>query len=134
MRTRRLVTLVTAMALVGAALGASPVSAGKPPKPTAAPKNVIVFIGDGMGLEQIEIGRRMKGSSLSVDQIPWTAKGTLATDSLDGVTDSAAGATALASGVETHNSWLGMVPTADGGAASVETALERAEDRARRAG
>jgi len=134
MRTRRLVTLVTAMALVGAALGASPVSAGKPPKPTAAPKNVIVFIGDGMGLEQIEIGRRMKGSSLSVDQIPWTAKGTLATDSLDGVTDSAAGATALASGVETHNSWLGMVPTADGGAASVETALERAEDRGKASG
>jgi alkaline phosphatase len=134
MRIGRLLTLVVGVAVLVAALGASPATAGKPPRPTAAPKNVILFIGDGMAAEEIELGRRMLGSSLWVDQIPWGAKGTLATDSLDGVTDSAAGATALASGVETHNSWLGMVPTADGAAVSVETALERAEDRGKATG
>jgi alkaline phosphatase len=88
---------------------------------------VIVFIIDGMGPEEIELGRRMNGGSLSIDAIPWQAKGTLNTDSLEGTTDSAAGATALASGVATNNGWVGTVPTAGGGSVDVETALERAE-------
>jgi len=117
--------LVTLVALVLVIRPASGVSS-KPP--ADKPRNVILFIVDGMGPGEIELGRRMNGGSLFIDSIPWEVKGTLETSSLDGVTDSAAGATALASGVETHNGWLGMVPTA-GGAMPVETALERAQDR-----
>ncbi len=72
---------------------------------------MILFIGDGMGPEQVEIGRRVKGSALFIDGIPWGAVGSLNTDSLEGVTDSAAGATALATGFETNNGWLSMIPT-----------------------
>lgn len=135
MRVRRLTTMALGFALVAVVVGAMPASARRPPRPTTVPKNVIVFIGDGMGPEQVEIGRRMLGSPLFVDESGiWNAQGTLATESLDGVTDSAAGATALASGVDTHNSWLGTVPTGDGGVAEVVTALERAEARGKATG
>lgn len=116
---------------------ASVPAVGKPPNPTTAPstnpKNVIVFIGDGMGPEQVEIGRRVKGSALHIDGIPWGAVGSLNTDSLEGVTDSAAGATALATGFETNNGWLSMIPT-DPEPTAVETVLERAEDRGKATG
>jgi alkaline phosphatase len=121
---------------VAVSLVASP-AIGKPPKPTpppsVGPKNVILFIGDGMGSEQIEIGRRVKGSNLFLDGIPWGAVGSLNTDSLEGVTDSAAGATALATGFETNNGWLSMIPT-EPDPTPVETVLERAEDRGKATG
>ena len=130
-----LLAAITAGATV-LALVATP-AAGKPPKPSptpsSAPKNVILFIGDGMGPEQVEIGRRVKGAPLFIDGIPWGAIGSLNTDSLEGVTDSAAGATALATGYETNNGWLSMIPT-EPEATSVETVLERAEDRGKATG
>jgi alkaline phosphatase len=135
MRKRSVWLVAGAVALIAAGAVAVPVLA-KPPNPAptaAAPRNVIVFVVDGMGPEQIALGRALKGTPLFVDAIPWQARGTLDTRSLDGVTDSAAGATALASGVETQNGWLGMVPTADG-AVSVPTALEYAEDRGKATG
>ena len=65
-RPRRGATVLAAIT-AGAtmlALVATP-AAGKPPKPTpppsATPKNIIVFIGDGMGPEQVELGRRGEG-------------------------------------------------------------------------
>jgi alkaline phosphatase len=118
---------IALLALAAAALTPVGASAAGPARASSTPKNVIVFIVDGMGPEQIALARAMKGSALFIDGIPWGTKGTLDTDSLEGVTDSAAGAVALASGVETNNGWLGMVPTSDGGARSVPTALELAE-------
>ncbi|HEX5936086.1 MAG TPA: alkaline phosphatase [Actinomycetota bacterium] len=130
-RPAALLAAVTLLA-VTAALAGSAVAV--PPSSSATtPRNVILFVVDGMGPEQVALGRAMKGSPLSVDGIPWQTKGTLDTDSLEGVTDSAAGATALASGAETNNGWLGMVP-APGGSASVPTALEYAEDRGKATG
>jgi alkaline phosphatase len=133
-RSIRTLAFVASVALVGGlavpALAGKPV---KPPPPPAEPRNVIIFIVDGMGPAQIGLGRAMKGSPLAVDGIPWRTKGTLDPDSLEGVTDSAAGATALASGVETNNGWLGMVPGPDG-PVSVPTALELAEDRGKATG
>ena len=131
---RRLAALLAATTTL---LALTPTLAGPsvalPPSPSATPTNVILFVVDGMGPEQIAFGRAMKGSPLFVDEIPWQTKGTLDTDSLEGVTDSAAGATALASGASTNNGWLGMVPTS-GGDASVPTALEYAEDRGKATG
>jgi len=113
-------TVAAAAGLVALALIAPTGAAATP-----APKNIIVFIGDGMGPKQVEIGRAVKGSNLFIDGIPWGATGTLNTDSLEGVTDSAAGATALASGCETLNGWESMVPPLPG--TPCQTVLERAE-------
>jgi alkaline phosphatase len=118
--------------VVIATVGLAPASAVGGPL-SSTPKNVILFIGDGMGAEQIEIGRRVKGSALHIDGIPWGAIGSLDTDSLDGVTDSAAGATALASGFATHNGWLSMIPT-DADPMPVETVLERSEQAGKATG
>jgi alkaline phosphatase len=121
---------VLAATLVVVTIG--PSSAGKPTKPPApsGPRNVIIFIGDGMGPEQVRLGRVYKkaltGDPLHIDGIRWGAKGTLDTASLDGITDSAAGATALATGQATLNGWVGMIPTDP--PTAVETALEQAED------
>ncbi len=120
---RSRVTIAIAASLTALTLVA-PAGAAPPP---ADPKNVIIFIGDGMGPEQVEIGRRVKGAPLFIDTIAWGGVGTLNTDSLDGVTDSAAGATALATGYETNNGWLSMIPTDP--PTAVETVLERAEGR-----
>jgi alkaline phosphatase len=116
------------------AMVASP-AAGKPPRPPASanPKNVVLFTGDGMGPEQVEIGRRVKGSPLFIHAIPWGAVGSLNTDSLEGVTDSAAGATALATGYEANNGWLAMIPT-EPEPTAVETVLEQTEDRGKATG
>ncbi len=111
----------------------APSTAARPPRPSSAPKNIIVFIGDGMGPEQVRLGRLYKGSALNVNGIPWGAVGSLNTNSLDGVTDSAAGATALATGYETHNGWVSMIPTIPTPTA-VETVLERAEDKGKATG
>jgi len=104
----------------------TPSTAARPPKPSSKPRNIIVFIGDGMGPEQVRLGRVYKEAPLHIDGVPWGAVGSLNTNSLDGVTDSAAGATALATGYETLNGWVGMIPTDP--PTAVESALEQAED------
>ena len=58
--------------------------------------NVILFIGDGMGTEHVRAARCYKGAPLCFEDFPHFA--TVDTDSLDGWTDSAAGATAIATG------------------------------------
>ncbi|HEX5016926.1 MAG TPA: alkaline phosphatase [Actinomycetes bacterium] len=109
-----------------------PASAAPPPKPTTTsaetPKNIIYVIVDGFGPAQLELGRRMNGGTLNItNRIDWDVETSIDSSSLEGVTDSAAGATALASGAETLNGWVGTVPTSNGGVAAVETVLERAE-------
>ena len=124
----RIAVALTASAVALALI--TPAAAVPPP----APKNVIVFIGDGMGPEQVEIGRRVKGSPLFLDSI--TSRGgilgSLDTDSLEGLTDSAAGATALATGRATLNGWVSMVPPEPG--TPVETVLEEWEDNGKSSG
>jgi len=129
-RTRAavVITLTTAIALV-----VQPVASGKrppaPPPDFSGLRNVILFIGDGMGPEHLELARRMAGGSLGIDSVPWTT-GSVDTTSLDGVTDSAAAATAIATGVETYNGWLSMAP----GNPAPETVLERAESKGKATG
>ncbi|NOU36699.1 MAG: alkaline phosphatase [Kiritimatiellaceae bacterium] len=72
------------------------------------PKNIILFIGDGMGLPQVTAGKVAKGN-LEMERCPVT--GLVTTWSASSlVTDSAAAATALATGVKTRNGALGMTP------------------------
>lgn len=58
--------------------------------------NVILFIGDGMGPEHVAAARCFKGAPLCFEEFPQSAL--VDTDSLDGLTDSSAGATAIATG------------------------------------
>ncbi|MBA4390116.1 MAG: alkaline phosphatase [Syntrophus sp. (in: bacteria)] len=67
----------------------------------ARPKNIILFIGDGMGVSQITAGKIVKGN-LNLEQ--FKILGLLTTHSLKTLgTDSAAAGTALATGSKTYN-------------------------------
>ena len=69
-------------------------------------KNVILMIGDGMGPNQIKAGEIYKGEALTMQGFPY--KTTVQTRSAsDGITDSAAAATALATGKRTTNGMVG---------------------------
>lgn len=73
------------------------------------PKNVILLIGDGMGLTQITAGMIRNNNFLNLERCQ--AVGLAKTSSSDNlVTDSAAGATALASGVKSYNGAIGVDP------------------------
>lgn len=71
------------------------------------PKNVILLIGDGMGLSQIYAGYTANKGKLNMFNIPTQGFSiTKASDSY--ITDSAAGATAMASGHKTNNRFIGV--------------------------
>jgi alkaline phosphatase len=67
----------------------------------ATPTNVIIVIGDGMGPAHEEAARLYNGGALAWDSAPHQAEVT--THSLHGVTDSAAAASAMATGVKYNN-------------------------------
>jgi alkaline phosphatase len=72
------------------------------------PKNIILLIGDGMGLTQISAGMYAhKDKKLNIDQFPVT--GLSRTHSAKNlITDSAAGATAFSCGCKTVNAYIGV--------------------------
>jgi alkaline phosphatase len=90
-------------------------------------KNIILCIGDGMGLGQITLSRIQAAGpdgTLYMERMPFT--GFIRTHSTNAlVTDSAAATTALASGVKTNNGMIGIM--SDG--TSCQTILEAAKDR-----
>lgn len=66
------------------------------------PKNIVFVIVDGMGPEQVKVGRMFLGKPLSFEQFPYQS--TVSTHNIDGeVTDSAAAATAMATGRKVKN-------------------------------
>lgn len=73
----------------------------------AKPKNIILMIGDGMGLTQITAGMYENNNHLEIERCPVVGiHKPYAANNL--ITDSAAGATAFASGVKTNNGYLGL--------------------------
>lgn len=88
------------------------------------PLMVILMIGDGMGSGQVAAARQsVPGGKLNLERL--SQSGLATTHSADNlVTDSAAAATALATGWKTNNGMVGVSP--DG--SSLVTVLERAED------
>lgn len=71
------------------------------------PKNIILMIGDGMGLTQITAGLYSNGNSLNLEKFPITGLiTTYASNKL--VTDSGAGATAFSCGCKTFNGAIGV--------------------------
>lgn len=72
-------------------------------------KNVIFLIGDGMGLTQVTAGYYGNGQSLALTRCQHI--GLITTHSATSIiTDSAAGATAFATGKKTRNGMIGMTP------------------------
>lgn len=82
-----------------------------PPVDDRPIKNIILIIGDGMGINQIELARyRYYGITgrLNMERMPFLALVETKPISADLITDSAAGATALATGHKTRNKMIGM--------------------------
>jgi alkaline phosphatase len=87
-------------------------------------RNVILFVGDGMGFAQVEAARRFSNGNLaplSMETLPSKAK-MRTLNATGGITDSAAGATAFATGRKVSNEVLSLAIPGDGG--HLATALE----------
>jgi len=83
------------------------------------PKNIILLIGDGMGLSEISSTYFFNDQTSNFDR--FNSIGLIKTSaSSDLVTDSAAGATAFASGIKTYNGAIGVDPDSLGVATIVE--------------
>ncbi len=95
------------------------------------PKNIIFFIGDGMGPEQVKAANYYNGGSLSFES--FTHTGFLTTYSADSsVTDSAAAGTALATGYKVDNGVISIARPANVDYAynsELPTMLEYFQDR-----
>ncbi|MBM7563640.1 alkaline phosphatase [Paenibacillus sacheonensis] len=94
-------------------------------------KNVILFVGDGMGTAQrdaIRLATVGEKGQLAMDAMPYL--GLIHTSSTIPVTDSAAAATAFASGVKTYNGAIGV----DANKKSVKTILEYAKEMGKSTG
>lgn len=92
------------------------------PEPVNSPKNIILLIGDGMGLTQVTAGMYNSETPLNLERFPVT--GLMKTHSAKNlITDSAAGATAFACGCKTYNGAIGLNEKKQ----SCPTILEQAE-------
>ena len=86
------------------------------------PKNIILMIGDGMGITQISAGLYSNSNHLNLERFPVIGlHKSYSGDNL--ITDSAAGATAFSAGVKTYNGAIGV----DIDSMPVTTILEMAE-------
>ena len=100
-----------------------------PVKKNARIKNVIVLIGDGMGLEQISTGWTLNGGHLNLDNFPVAGYSrTWASDRL--VTDSSAGGTGISSGIKTKYGYIGV----DDDGRPVESLLHYAQSLGKKTG
>ena len=92
-------------------------------------KNIILMIGDGMGITQISAGMYSNSNSLNLERFKNIGlHKNYSSDAL--ITDSAAGATAFASGIKTYNGAIGVDPDTN----AVETILEEAEAKGLKTG
>ncbi len=111
------------------ALSCNPKLPTLPPAPVTKatgekPKNIILMIGDGMGLSQITAGMYMNGNKLHLERIKNIGLHKAnASNSL--VTDSAAAATAFACGKKTYNGAIGVDPDTIPLKTILEIAMER---------
>jgi alkaline phosphatase len=72
-------------------------------------KNIILFIGDGMGVSQVYAGMTASSEPLNLEKFPYSGfSKTYSADSY--ITDSGAGGTAIACGVKTNNGMIGVKP------------------------
>lgn len=117
------------MAFAAPSFSVSDTSIVADPIPVKKPKNIVLLIGDGMGLTQISAGLYSNNNHLNLERFPFIGlHKSYAWDDL--VTDSAAGATAFASGVKTYNAAIGV----DKDTMAVPTLVEILEGRGYKTG
>jgi alkaline phosphatase len=89
-------------------------------------RHVILFIGDGMGPVQVQVGTLFAGEALSFETMPYRA--TMTTGAANApVTDSAAAGTAMATGRKANNGVISQALPGDG--AARQTILEVLQER-----
>jgi alkaline phosphatase len=116
---RPAVLLVTSLLFACSAAGSS----GPAPSSTT-PNRVVLMIGDGVGAAYWTAARFSSRSPLAVERL--TTMGLVDTRSTDSwITDSAAGATAYATGVRTFNGAIGVGPDSLPDATVLEVARDR---------
>jgi alkaline phosphatase len=94
------------------------------PSRMAAPRGIVLVIGDGMGAAHITLAKLLRGTQFQIGRMRHV--GLVATHSTSSlVTDSAAAATAYATGIATANGVIGMDPDH----VAHQTVLELAEAR-----
>jgi alkaline phosphatase len=114
--------------------GSSGVEKGHAESSDGEARNVIIFVGDGMGASQRDLIRLatvgLEGE-LGMDDLPYEGRShTNSADPETFVTDSAAGGTAIATGVKTYNGAIGV----DVNEEPVETVLEQAKQAGKATG
>jgi len=107
---------------------------GTDPQGSNAPKNIILFIADGMGFEQVKAARMFENGNttpLSFESFPVNGQVTTANYS-GGITDSAAAGTAMATGRKVDNGVVSVAIPGDG--SELPTAMEIQKNKGKRAG
>ena len=100
-------------------------------QPLIEPRNTVLLIGDGMGPQHVQAARYYVGAPLLFDQ--FAHQGQLTTANADGgVTDSAAAATAIATGHKASNYVVSLALPGDG--SELQTLLEYLSARGRSTG
>ncbi|OZB93471.1 alkaline phosphatase [Paenibacillus sp. XY044] len=134
-RSKRLVQTAFCLSAAASLIFTGSVSAqgnSKAPSQNAGKaKNVILFVGDGMGTaarDAIRLSTVGVNGKLQMDDMPYV--GLLRTHSTTTVTDSAAAGTAIASGVKTYNGAVGV----DANKKPVKTLLEIAKENGKSTG
>ncbi len=94
------------------------------PRPSDKPTNIILMIGDGMGLSQVSAALYSNDNQLALESFPVIGFHKSHCSS-DLITDSAAGATAFACGVKTYRGAVGVNPDT----LPCRTIVEEANDR-----
>ena len=125
-----IVAIILVITLVVAAVlfALNYVDSGVYPDSEMRAKNVILLIGDGMGEQHIEAGNIYRSNKLNMER--FAVIGEVMTRSLTpGATDSAAAATAMATGVKTYN---GRIAYKDG--KNLETVAELAKAAGKKVG
>jgi alkaline phosphatase len=119
----RPVRAVTLVAFVATAIAVTVGCAHVPHGGGAAPTNVILMIGDGMGVTQVTAAK-VEGGELNMERLP---VGGFVTTHAHGslITDSAASGTAYATGEKTYNGAISVSNAHE----SLKTVLEHAEER-----
>ncbi len=115
----------------------SPVEAKQPANNKAEIKNVIVLIGDGMGVSYTSAYRYLKNDpstkiaeKTAFDQSLVGQQMTYPEDTAQNVTDSASAATAMSAGIKTYNNAIAV----DNDGSEVKTVLEAAKEQGKATG
>lgn len=95
------------------------------------PQNIIFFIGDGMGLATVTAAK-IEAGNLAMEKLPHTGFVITFSKNNNLITDSAAAATALATGVKTDNGFISTTAEFNNGTSEIDTlktVLEWAEEK-----